>query len=135
MFDYNKNVAERDIILFGDYEESKYWGGIRRFEDLSVEELEKLVERRFADPGDMQNYAPTIKLLLSFGKRHKLVTYGGYAVSLKRDDYRISIDSIKLVTPDIRDASDFIRFCKSADELNSYYDGDGITATMSAWWD
>ena len=42
----NANVAERDTIIFGEYDPRKYSGGIRSFEGLTVEELKTLVQKK-----------------------------------------------------------------------------------------
>ena len=67
---------------------------------------------------------------IDFMKKQPDVTAHGYAVSPKRDDYRVTIEGLwvpeEFVTPAIKAA--FVEFCKDADELES--DGE-----LNSWWD
>ena len=132
---FYKDVSRRDEILFGGFQEEKYCGGIRRFEGLSASKLRQLVEEGFADPEDKQNYAPTLMEFLRFAEEHTHVTFSGYAVHPEREDYRVSVDGMEMITMDVREASDAINFLRGADEFDSEFQPDGLTATISAWWD
>lgn len=53
MKELNKDITMRDKILFGKYRPNTYkFGGIRKFDNLDVETLGKLLEMNFADPED-----------------------------------------------------------------------------------
>lgn len=129
-FNFNKNYETREQIIFGEeYDKKKYPGGCRNFENMSVETLQRLVDEKFADPEDQQNCAPTIEELLEYGKAHKNTVFGGYAISVDRDDYRISIDTINQTFGSREDLAAFSdSFCE-ADEFSV------TTKSGYAWWD
>jgi len=75
-----------------------YGGGICHFENLTLTMLNKLIENRFVDLDDKQNYnAPTIREYWELLKKYpdEPITLHGYIVSPERDDYRISIEGLK----------------------------------------
>lgn len=112
-------VTERDRIIFGEgFNESKYRGGVRRFEKLGLKELEKLFEGGFIDPNGTQNYSPTAEEFYEFIKRHPLFTAHGYTVSPERTDCRTTIEGIEYdgaVTMEM--VIDFTDLCNGADEF------------------
>lgn len=97
-FVYNWNEAGRDLIMSEVLSHES--GGIRRFEGLTLNQLQELVEKNFANPEDRQNNSPTIEYLLTLGqlaqKDEHEVLLSGYAVSAIREDYRVSIDAIDI---------------------------------------
>lgn len=61
MKELNKDILTRDKMIFGKYRPNTYkFGGIRKFDNLDVETLGKLLEMNFADPEERQNLAPSI---------------------------------------------------------------------------
>ena len=124
----NKDVETRDIKLFGEYDPNKYMGGIRNFDQIDVSTLKWLVENNYANPDEQQNLAPSIQEFIDFMETHEGYFAGGYAVSEKRDDYRVSIDNISRNTdiPTKDEIAAFVNFASSADELD---------AKGFAWWD
>ena len=87
--------AERDQILFGEYDTDAYGGGIRRFCGLTPEGMETLISKGYADPDERQNDCPSISEVLEFCKRHPGFTMHGYAVSRERRDCRVSVEGVE----------------------------------------
>lgn len=130
-FTMNKDYERREQIIFGEsYDSKKYPGGCRDFMGMTVETLQQLVDEKFADTEDNQNYAPTLGELLEYGKTHKGVTFGGYAIEVARDDYRVSIDTIDQDFNEDANAS--------IDFSNAFHAADEFTVAKEsghAWWD
>ena len=93
--EYNKQVKSRDTIIFGNYDEKRYMGGIARFEGLKLPELIALATEGFLDLQEMQNCAPCIGEFMEFMARYSGYTAHGYVVSANRDDYRVSIEGLE----------------------------------------
>lgn len=94
--DLNTDINTRDQLIFGeDYDKSKYYGGIRLFENMTSDTMQKLLDQKFAQEDDAQNDMPCIKELMEYASNHKNVTFNGYAVTADRNDYRISVDVIR----------------------------------------
>lgn len=107
-------------------------GGIRRYEYLSPELLEKLVEEGYADPEERQNDSPTIQEWLDFIEENPAllnkISFHGYIVHKDRTDRRISIEGIQSsyilesvmndVTLTEKEIEAIKFFCNSADELS-----------------
>ena len=130
----NKDIKRRDELIFGDYDPLEYTGnsgGVRKFNGISVQTLKQLLEENFTDPDDDQNGSPSVREMLEFSEKwNNKYVFGGYAVEIWRDDYRVSLDSIwredlENLTEDERNA--FIDFVGEVDELDE--------ENMSAWWD
>lgn len=133
-FDYNRNEQERDQII-GQAFCNPPGKSIRRFSELSLDKLQKLLDKGFADPEEMQNNSPTIAELLEIGKQaesegHK-VCFDGYTVPLERCDYRVSVDAINIYPQSIGDdlAQKFAEFEDTADEFTF------TSNLLTAWWD
>lgn len=126
----NRNVDKRDMVLFGtNYDETKYFGGARRFDELSVEELEYLIKENFIDPDECQNDSPTTEEFLEYMKDHEQFVAFGYAISPDRGDYRITLEGIRsdVCFNDIDEMIDFIDRFRYADEFN--------VKPPYVWWD
>ena len=130
MFDFNKDMETREQILFGEkYDEENYKGGTRYFEGISTETVQKLMELKFLDPEETQNDSPTAKEMLEFAEQWGEYTFDGYAVSLKRPDYRVNLTTISKESPSGMDELQaFIKKFRYADE----FDTDG---SLYAWYD
>ena len=130
----NKDIKRRDELIFGDYDPLEYSGnsgGVRKFNGLSAQRLRQLLEENFTDPDIDQNGSPSIMEMLEFSEKwNSKYVFGGYAVEIWRDDYRVSLDSIwredlENLSEDERKA--FMDFVGEVDELDE--------ENMSAWWD
>ena len=91
----NPDEKRRDEIIFGKYEPERYAGGIRRFEDLTYEKLRELAAQGFIDPYDRHNGCPDIAVITGFVSIFPGYALTGYAVSARRDDYRVSLDGLQ----------------------------------------
>lgn len=129
MFEFNRDVKTRDEIIFGKYEEEKYMGGTRRFEGMDLDTVKKLLEMKFMDPDEAQNFSPTIQELVDFAELYEGYTFGGYTVSIDRCDYRVSLESIsKGFTADVDEVKEFSNKFHAADEFD-------CVPSLYAWWD
>lgn len=127
----NKNIEQRDEILFGEYCPEDYKsGGCKRFYGVSVDELEELVELKFLDPDDHQNCSPSAESFIAFMKEHPGFEAHGYAVTDARPDYRVTIEGINYPgKADLSTTQAFAMFAKGADELTASDD------QLYCWWD
>ncbi len=118
MFEFNKDYKERDKIIFGneiDWDKSP--GRIIRFESMSIETLQLLMDKKFIDPEETQNYSPPVKDLIEFMLEYPNVTALGYVVSPKRKDYRVSIEGVKGENPSKECQIKFANLFLRADEF------------------
>lgn len=125
----NKDIKKRDEIIWGSYNPEPYlYGGIRYFDGMKIDTLKKLVELKFADPEDCQNCAPSIEEFVKFMENNDGYVVNGYAISDKRDDYRVSIEAIQKIDEiqSKEELETFIEFARMADEF---------TTNGYAWWD
>lgn len=131
MYKYSKDEEIRDKIIFGEYDKTKYMGGIRRYSNLDVATLNYLIAMGFADPQDKQNEAPTIEEFLQFLEKHPKFTAHGYVVSSEREDYRLSVEGVQCETMgdvlDVNDVADFGDMFHDADEFE-------VTPTFAWCW-
>ena len=127
----NKDIKQRDEILFGAYYIEDYrFGGCKRFDDVSVETLEKLVELNFLDQEDAQNSAPTAKSFIEFMKKHPGFEAHGYAVTDSRPDYRVTIEGLNYLGRAERETiMAFAMFANGADDFTVSDD------QLYCWWD
>ena len=163
--DYDKNSGEKFNQAYKDFNKKyqdissdEYWeknnqlyssyyvGGIRRFNKLSLEQLQQLVKEDFIDTEDCFNRSPTVGDFLKFVNGIKQyvienpdftsddfdIYFIGYAVDISRDDYRVTIEGVEYSSRYKVDREIMVKFrdfAKSADELD-------VTDTEGrAWWD
>ena len=63
---------QRDEIIFGEFfNKKKYGGGLRRFDELTLEQIDKLEELGVLDMEEAQNYSPTTGEIIDFLREHK----------------------------------------------------------------
>lgn len=130
MNELNKDYKRRDSIIFGRYCKELYkFGGIRHFEGLDVIRLKMLLDENFIDPGDRQNLAPSVKEIYEFMKMYPSYKAHGYAVSIDRDDYRVSIEGVEKGSPEdsLKEYIEYMQLFRYADEFNN--------GTMYCWFD
>ena len=129
MFDFNKDVETRDKLIFGEYDEEKYMGGVRRFENVDTETIKKLIDLKFLDPEETQNSSPSTREMVEFAEKWGNYYFDGYVVSKRRTDYRVNLDTIsKFISVDQEEVIAFTKKFRFADE----FDADG---TLYAWYD
>lgn len=126
----NRDVVTRDKMIFGSYESSKYCGGIRRFKGLNLDTLKMLVQKNFAEEEEAQNYAPTTAEIIEFMSKHEGYTAHGYAVSIERGDYRVTLEGVSKdrAADSAEELEEFKTLFKEADTLNT-------NAKMYCWFD
>lgn len=140
----DQEVAERDGLIFGSYDPEEYYGGVRRFCDVSPETVAKLIEKGYADPDDTQNDSPSIQEFLDYCEQHPEMglTLGGYVVSKDRGDCRVTIDGIVGELPTGASVStanaiagivSFYERFRYADELEAVQGTSAVA--LSAWYD
>ena len=106
--DFNKDIKARDELIFGKYDESKYIGGCRNFSGLTIEKMEQLIADKYLDPSERQNKSPTVAEFLRFMKKYEGYHALGYVVSVRREDYRTSIEGIyKVGSVNAEETADF----------------------------
>ena len=130
-FAYNTDTARRNTIL--DLESGwgkAEWDDTAHLEAITLEQLEKLVTEKFIDPDGRQNESPSTQEFLEFMRKHPGVVAQGYAVAIKREDYRVTLEGLfvdrEFVTSQLR--WDFEQLCADADELDTQAD-------LYSWWD
>ena len=130
MFGLNKDINKRDEIIFGKYEPELYTGGIRRFDGLNIEQLEQLIEENFINVNEEHNNCPSVKEIFEFMKKYPDYTVMGYTVSIRREDYRVSLDGIEKQTSATLqvEKEEFIILFGNADEFDT-------VNMMYAWFD
>jgi len=134
-FKFNTDIKQRDEILFGKYEPDEYRGGTRNFWNVKQEVIIELFEKGFINPHDTQNKSPEMQELINFVKRRKGYTFEGYAVDIKRDDYRITLEGLKK-TGGINDNERrkfFDKFVYTEDHVANSYEVS--KERLFAWWD
>jgi hypothetical protein len=131
----NGDYLTRDFIIFGEYDEKKYLGGIRNF-TCHLELLKKLVDCNFAAIDECQNYSPSIKDFLDVAENMTSdVLFECYAVSPERDDYRITVEGVSVIIKDsnYKDLTLFIESFHDSDEFSiEHIDSE---YHLRAWWD
>lgn len=84
-----------DSIINESYD-SDWYGGLRSFQGISLDQLQELIKSGYCDPTSKQNDAPNIGTMVDFFNSHDAdVWFGGYVISEERDDSRISIDAFE----------------------------------------
>ena len=128
-FEYNKDWKLRDSMLNDVYGNKQEAYDIFRFDGVTAETLQKLVDLKYADPYEYQNGAPPIGGILEFLKENPDFTAHGYAVTVRRDDYRISLEGVEGNSRDFDQISRFMNMFRFADEFET-----GI-GYQRAWFD
>lgn len=129
------NSWTRDSIIDdeADVYDDKPIGGIKRFTGLAASGVNQLEHLNLIDVNDRQNNAPSIAEFQKFAREHpdNDISFDGYTVIPERDDYRTSIDAIRMSLYDYQDLADFVELCKghTPDELNTENN------QLRAWWD
>ena len=95
-----------------------YMGGCYRFEGLTLDQLNLLLDEGFIDPEERQNDAPTTIEFKSFLEAYPDATIHGYIISPNRDDYRISIEGAEYNGDVSKEMMiDFIEMFRFADDF------------------
>lgn len=103
--------------------------GVYHFENLSVENLRRLIEIGAVDPEDCQNDSPAAAEMLEVGEDNPGTLFSGYRVSDGRRDRRISLETIHIPIKDGMVPVGLLGLVKLADEAD---EEDGM---LRLWWD
>ena len=125
----NPDMETRDKLIFGEFNPKSYCGGIRHFENLSTDTLKTLLEKNFIEATERQNNAPSTEQILRFMERYPEYSAHGYAVSINRSDYRVTLEGVDkgCGADSSQELQEFSALFDLADSLN--------TATMHCWFD
>jgi len=129
-----QSIADwRDQVIFGEeYSAKKYGGGVRYFDELTLAQIDELIELEVLDMEENQNDAPTVGEMVEFLRDRKTDGWyaHGYCVSPERSDFRISFEGIgKKSSPSTEDIIDFSMLFRWADEF--YIGEEGVRC----WYD
>lgn len=127
----NRNVKDRDEILFGDYDPDKYSGGVRHFSNLNVDKLTELIDNDFIEIDERQNLSPSTAEFYEFMQNHPAYMAHGYATSNTRSDYRITIEGLHRESKEEVSTGEYNDFR----ELCQLYEADEVVGAEYCWWD
>lgn len=114
----NKDSKRRDEIL--GIKEWVDMGGIMRIECITIDQMRELIDNDFLDLEEKQNFAPRIKYIYEFMKKYPDFEAHGYAVSPNRDDYRVSIEGVRLKRKATKEEyKEFRLLFEAADEISA----------------
>ncbi len=124
---------QRDQIIFGEaYDKENYFGGIRRFDVLCLEQIEKLEQEGLLDLYARQNNSPAVGEIIEFLKSRETDGWyvHGYCVCPERADCRVSFEGVgKRTPPSKQDVIDFTEMFRFADEFRVSKD------SLYCWYD
>jgi hypothetical protein len=129
------NTKRREEIVFGTpVDWKKATGGIKRFNDLTLEKLNQLMELGVVDMESTQNDSPSIGEFRAFIMKNTGFVLTGYVVSPGRTDYndgnRVNVDGIQFVGKKKMDKATMEAFVKM------FHKADEFTLdTGRAWYD
>lgn len=130
----NKDYKTRNKIL-GIPDAASWFGGSEKIQNVDLNTVKLLIQSGFVELEEAQNDSPTTQQFLNFMEKYPDVKAHGYAVSHKRDDYRITLEGLMCelseIQPErreeIREA--FRKFCRKADNLLF------LGVSLYSWWD
>ena len=118
----NKDWTRRDSLIFGSATSDSY--DIKSFDKMPPALLRQLVDEGFADLEEAQNSAPSIGEFLEATELYPEMTFHGYVVTPRREDYRVSIEGFNAPYNDA-----IVNDYHGADEFEVY------NGWVRAWWD
>lgn len=124
---------KRDQIIFGEpYNKNKYPGGCRSFDELTLDQIEKLDNLGILNLDECQNEAPSVGEMIDFLRSIDSTGWyvHGYCVCAERPDFRISFEGVgKKTSPTRDDMIQFVNTFRWADELQMDEEG------LYCWYD
>lgn len=142
-FTFNKNNIERDLILFGSFDSSKYFEKIRHFDNLSISNLNKLIEFNFINQNETDNCFLSANDFYKFAESiiqycpevENNLFFTGYLVCDSRiNDCRITINGCRIINKNNIFSHNvlalFTTYFKFADKFNIDLDSE-----MICWYD
>lgn len=132
---YNSDYHVRDAIIFNAPVNDNY--DIAYFSDLSLEQLDALIEQKYIHTDDsVQNGNLLVCDLRQFMFDHPGTTAHGYIVTINREDYRTSLEGLELKAPYTdKDRGDFFFAMNGADDLSEELSPPETCGKLYAWWD
>ena len=129
LFNLNRDDALRQSII--GVEASYEFGGSERYEGMTLETLDRLIENGFVDTEHYFNDCPKIAVFRSFMERYpnEGVTAHGFLISPERHDCHISVEGLEAKSNNTAFIEDFKRTFSKADEFEC---GDGY---QRCWYD
>ncbi len=129
----NNDLNKRDNLIFHEnYNEEKYPGGIRDFNNLSSDVLKTLVAENYTTARSSHNDSPAIEDFLDYANhsdRPDKITFGGFVESANRQSSKVVITSVDQDFISAKDIVNFASWFHHADEFR-------ISETYGyAWWD
>ena len=113
-FEYNKDWKLRNRMLGLSEEDDD----CANFDGLSPAVLKDLLDLKFADPKEhKQENAPTTREFLKFMLAHPGFTAHGYVISIKRSDYRVTIEGCEGPVTEPQAIIDFATTFRLADNF------------------
>lgn len=113
----NKNYQLRDQIVFtGNVPD---YNDIKHFTHLSLLQLQQLIDLDFIELTECQNNSPTTQEIFNFMAKYPQYTAHGYVVTIKRPDYRITLEGVEKFRglSSTQEATDFYKLFSNADAL------------------
>jgi len=101
-----------------------------RFEGLRPSELKAWMEEGLVQ-NDKHNHAPELKELADLPDEE--IELEGYVIFQPRDDYRLSVDAVRVKKPNMIDERLLDRWAGSADIVR--FEGQELDAPVYFWWD
>lgn len=114
---YNYDDKRRCEIIGLKYP-VEYLGGCQSFTELTLTELNLLLDENFIDPEEYQNDSPNTMQFKEFLDKYPDVRLHGYIVSPERDDYRVTIEGLEYYGDVSKEMlQDFINVFRYADDF------------------
>jgi hypothetical protein len=135
-FPFNRDWQRRDAILQpftrtdGPFAGFDTGGDIFFFQGVRAEAVAQLLAEGYLDPDERQNDSPSASEFFAFMQRHPEVLAHGYATSIEREDYRVTIEGVSYrgpVSEQLR--REVVQLFGSADECRVEPNG------MYVWYD
>lgn len=102
LYELNLDQISRDEIIGVSFVADQPMGGIRDFKNLTIQQLQKLIDYRFTPECEAAETGPMIAEFLAFARQLQQrsptlsVSFDGYAIESWRWDYRVTIEAITI---------------------------------------
>jgi len=111
---------------------AEYCGGVFHFKKMIFYTLNELYQNNFLDMSDRQNESPSMQEYFDLFSKYpdEPISFDGYIVSPDRDDYRVTIDTIKGASNNMGFIRDLFQLCKDYDGIKRIRKG-----VQYVWYD
>lgn len=112
---------------------TEYTPNAIKFQDLSLEKLQQILQEGYTTPSANFNAAPSVSSFIEFGQRCQrngvTATFDGVAFT-DRQSPKLVVDGITVIgVKDLDFAGEFVRFVRGCDEMEI------SSQKLYAWWD